>query len=112
MVAQSDSLPQHERERAEASEVLMQNPDIRGMVERIAGHAASSFGWMSVSLDTRQYDEWDPPVRLIITVPYLDREEWTRRYRSFVDWLAQQPDYDPDRLFTMVVPQAMEKEEQ
>ena len=111
MVAQQGYLLQDKHDRSDVGEILERNPDIRAMVEKIAGHAASLFRWMSVSLDTRQYDEWDPPARLIITVPYLDREEWTRQYRSFVDWLAQQSDYDPDRLFTMVVPQALEKQE-
>jgi hypothetical protein len=105
MVAQSDYLPRNERERAEASEVLIQNPDIREMVERIAGHAASYFGWMTVSLDTKQYDDWDPPLRMTITVPFFSEESWTHQYREFRSWLVRQADYDMNRLSVMVLSQ-------
>jgi len=107
MVAVQGFLPQGDPDRPDAADVLENNPDIRAMVEKIAGHAASYFGWMSVLLDTKQYADWDPPLRMTITVPYLGKDEWTRQYKEFVTWLTQQSDYDLDRLQVMLLSHKM-----
>lgn len=112
MVAQRDPLPQDKHQGVDVDDVLASNPDIRRMVEKIAGHAATSFMWLSIELDTRQYEEWDPPLRLLITSPYFDRDKWAQQYQTFMTWLADLDGYDPDRLFVMVIPHAMTKAEQ
>lgn len=109
MVALKSFLPQDDSERFDVARILQDNPDIRRVVEKIAGHAATQFLWTSILLDTRQYDDWDPPLRMTITVPYIDREEWSRQYREFVTWLTQQADYDLDRLTVMVLPHSVER---
>lgn len=103
MVALQGYLPEGEPDRSDAADVLEKNPDIRAMVEKIACHVASSFRWANVSLDTRQYDEWDPPLRMTITIPYPGEAEWPRQYREFVTWLTRQEDYDLDRLQVMLL---------
>jgi hypothetical protein len=101
-------MPTEEDKLSEVSDVLTRNPDIREMVEAIAGHAAAWFKWMTVELDTRQYDEWDPPLRLTIRTPYMGDEHWTRQYIEFMSWVAQQDTYDSDRLGIMVLSQRLE----
>lgn len=103
MVALQGYLPENDPRLPDAAQVLENNPDIRAMVEKIAGHAMSFFRWISVYLDTTQYDEWDPPLRMTITVPYTSEEEWPRQYKEFKTWLAEQDDYDLDRLSVMVL---------
>jgi hypothetical protein len=107
MVALQGYLPEDDPDRSATVEVLEKNPDIRAMVEKIAGHAASFFGWMILSLDTRQYDDWDPPLRMTITVPYADEETWATHYDEFVTWLTQQDDYDLDRLQVILLSRKM-----
>lgn len=94
--------------QSDVAEVIDKNPDIRAMVEKIAGHAASYFGWMTVSLDTRQYDEWDPPLRMTITVPFVDEVKWAHHYGEFITWLANLEDYNLDRLQVMLLSQKPE----
>jgi hypothetical protein len=108
MAALQEYLPGSGSSRSEAADVLEKNPDIRGMVEKIAGHAASYFGWMSVLLDTKQYDEWDPPLRMTITVPYPGGDAWARQYSDFVSWLTGQNDYDVNRLQVLLLSQKMQ----
>ena len=103
MVVSQRYLPEDDPRLPDAAAVLANNPDIRAMVEKIAGHAASFFRWTSVSLDTRRYDDWDPPLRMTITVPYTGEEEWPRQYQEFKTWLAEQDDYDVNRLSVMVL---------
>lgn len=105
------ALPGYEQpnipDQSDVDEVIENNPDIRAMVEKVAGHAASFFGWMILALDTRQYDEWDSPLRMTITVPYADEETWTKHYDEFVTWLTQQDDYDLDRLRVVLLSRKM-----
>jgi hypothetical protein len=101
------ALPGYEQsnipDQSDVDEVMENNPDIRAMVEKIAGHAMSYFLWMTVYLDTRQYDEWDPPLQMTITVPYINEEKWTQQYREFKTWLVEQDDYDRDRLSVLIL---------
>jgi hypothetical protein len=93
----------HIPDQSEAAKVIETNPDIKAMVEKIAGHAASYFGWITVALDTRQYDEWDPPLRMTITVPFTDEKKWAHQYGEFVTWLATLEDFNLDRLQVMLL---------
>lgn len=102
----------HIPDQSEAAKVIEANPDIKAMVEKIAGHAASYFGWITVSLDTRQYDEWDPPLRMTITVPYTGEQEWPRQYQEFKTWLVDQDDYDLDRLTVMLLARQFRRPEE
>jgi hypothetical protein len=108
MAAEYSLMPTDQDRLSDVSEVLEKNPDIQKMVEIVAGHAASWFKWMTVELDTRRYDDWDPPLRLTIRTPYLGEEEWAHQYIEFVTWVAHHKDYDPDRLGVMVLAQKLQ----
>jgi hypothetical protein len=112
MVARQEYAPEGDSSSPDVAEILENNPDIRTMVEMVAGRAASYFRWIAVSLDTRQYEDWDPPLRITITVPYTGEEEWARQYKEFKTWLVQQADYDLNRLSVMVLPRKVQGPEE
>jgi hypothetical protein len=104
MVAVTNMMPSDPDERATIRQVLREHPELERFIERISRHAAEVFPGAEMSLDTRQYDDWDPPVRLIVTAPYTDREAFSRLDRAWTTWLLAQPEYDPARLFVTVLP--------
>ncbi len=49
------------------------------------------------SLDTRQYDDWDPPLRLVIWAD-VPEETIDTSFLEYFHWLAMKPGVDLDRL--------------
>jgi hypothetical protein len=104
MVAMTQMMPTDPDERETVRQVLREHPELEAFIERIGQHAIEMFPGAEMSLDTRQYDDWDPPLRMIVTAPYTDREAFSRRDRAWTSWLLAQPDYDPARLFVTILP--------
>lgn len=103
MVAQN-MLPDNPEEDSRIRHLLDSDAELREVVERIGAYSSVLFPDATLSLNTRQHDEWDPPLSLLVTVPYVDKREFARRDRQFISWLTKQSGYDPDRLFVMVLP--------
>ncbi|HVL22579.1 MAG TPA: hypothetical protein VM450_00755 [Thermomicrobiales bacterium] len=104
MVALSQMLPTDPDERERVRRVLREHPGLEAFIERVSRHAAEVFPGAEMMLDTRQYDDWDPPIRLSVTAPYTDREAFSRLDREWTSWLLAQPGYDPSRIFVTVLP--------
>lgn len=104
MVAEATMMPDNPDEKSTIRRLLDNDPNLRLLVRRISDHADALFPGASLSLSTKQYDEWDPPLSLHIVAHFKDREDFSRGDRQFVSWLANEAGYDPNRLLVMLLP--------
>jgi hypothetical protein len=104
MVAETVMMPDNPDEESDVRRLLDADQGLRQAVSRISEYGTRLFPDAELSLNTRQHDEWDPPLNLIIRAPYSDREEFAQRDRQFTSWLVHESQYDPGRLFVMVLP--------
>lgn len=109
MVAEATMMPDNPDEESRVREMLDADPALRSAVRRVGEYASELFPDASFNLNTRQHDDWDPPLSLTIRVPYSDPAEFSRRDREFISWLVDRSGHDPDRLFVMVLPHNMRR---
>lgn len=98
MVAMAQLIPNDPDEQASVLEVLRQHPELKGFIAKASAKAEEVFPGATMRLDTFGYDEWDPPVRLIIRAPMsLARVEAITR--DYMTWLRQTLHYPEDLIF-------------
>lgn len=97
MIAIKDMLPSDADEQARIERILREQPDLQLMIERARVKAREMFSNPRFTLDTRQYDDWDPPIRLIIRADVPD-QEFSDALLGYIDWMSQDADYDRDRI--------------
>ncbi len=102
MVAVAQLIPRDPKEQASVLDVLRAHPELHDFIARASEKAAEVFTDPLIHLDTVRYDEWDPPLNLIIRVP-MPFPIFRRAFDEYLTWLLQQPDYDEDLI--MVFPQ-------
>jgi hypothetical protein len=100
MVAVAQFIPDDPQQKESVLAVLREHPELQGFITRASEKARELFPDMSVEVDTVQYEEWDPSVRMIITVTQPWTEFQSRR-RDFVQWLIQDPAFDLDLILVM-----------
>jgi len=100
MVAMSQLIPDDPQEQASVLEVLREHPELRGFIAKASAKAEELFPGASMHLDTVQYDEWDPPLTLIINAP-APWPEYQASRDTFIHWLVEQPEFDLDRMLVM-----------
>ncbi len=64
MVAMAQLIPEDPQEQASVLEVLRQHPELKTFIAKASAKAEQVFPGATMHLDTVQYDDWDPPVRL------------------------------------------------
>ena len=97
MSAISDMLPSDAAEQAEIRRILREQPDLAAMIERAQTKARDMFSDPRFTLDTRQYDDWDPPLRLVIRAD-VPEQELRAALVEFIHWMSQESGYDRERL--------------
>ncbi len=100
MVAVAQFIPDDPAEKESVLAVLREYPELQDFIARASEKAEELFPDVAIALDTVQYDDWDPPVRMIIHVT----QPWNefRLLRSdFVRWLTQDPAFDMDVILVM-----------
>ncbi len=96
MVAVAQFIPQDPRQKESVLAVLQEHPELQDFILRASEKAEEIFPKVRISLDTVQYDEWDPPVRMKVhAVESLDRFEVL--FDRYTHWLAYDANY-PDEL--------------
>ncbi len=96
MVAVAQFIPPDPETQASVLAVLREYPEVQEFILRASEKAEEIFPEVRISLDTVQYDEWDPPVRMILhAVESLDRFEVL--FDQYTHWLAYDANY-PDEL--------------
>ena len=106
MSAISDMLPSDATEQAEIRRILREQPDLAAMIERAQTKARDMFSDPRFTLDTRQYDDWDPPLRLVISAD-IAQEAYEATVRRFIHWLAHDTSQDDARLRISLFPHAV-----
>lgn len=97
MSAISDMLPADADDQAAIERLLREQLDLTGMIETAQTKAREMFVNPRFSLDTRQYDDWDPPIRLVVRAD-VPEETFDASLLGYVHWLALEPGVDLDRL--------------
>jgi len=73
---------------------------LQDFITRVSEKAEEMFPEVSISLDTVRYDDWDPPVRMLIHITQ-DWDEYKQSSKAFRHWLAYLPEYERDHIFIM-----------
>lgn len=102
----SDMLPSDAGEQAEIERILREQPDLAAMIERAQAEAREIFVDPRFTLDTRQYDDWDPPLRLVISAD-IKESVYKGTVRRFIHWLAHDATHDDTRLTISLFPHAI-----
>jgi len=98
MVAVAQLIPDDPQEQASVLAVLREHPELRGFIAKASAKAEELFPGATMHLDTVQYDEWDPPVRLIINVPQ-SMGQFLAHVSEYMSWVESQSGYDEDLVF-------------
>jgi len=98
MVAMAQLIPKDPQEQASVLAVLRAHPELKAFIAKASAKAEEVFPGATMHLDTVQYDDWDPPVRLIIGAPQ-SKEQFMARINAYMMWVDDQPDYDEELIF-------------
>jgi hypothetical protein len=100
MVAVARYIPDDPKQKESVLAVLRERPELQDFIARVSEEAESRFPDVHIALDTVQYDEWDPPVRMLIHVT----QPWTE-YLDAVDQFTHvigiRPDHNRNLIFVM-----------
>jgi hypothetical protein len=100
MVAVAPFIPEDPQEKDSVLEVLAEHPELEPFIAEISDEAHRRFPAVRIELDTVGYDEWDPPLRMLVYVT----QPWPT-YRETVDGFTQvvreNPRYNRDLIFVM-----------
>lgn len=97
MIAIKDMLPSDADEQQEIQRILREQPDLRVMIEKAQAKAHEMFSDPHFILDTRQYDAWDPPIRLIVRANVAE-DDYREALLGYIHWMSHDPEYDRDRI--------------
>jgi len=68
--------------------VLREHPELTGQISAVTEYAERTFPGARAVLEARQYDEWDPPLMLTVTIPSDTAEAYRHAFAAFYDWLG------------------------
>lgn len=97
MAAMSHMLPQDPDDRESVLRSLRENPGIKTFAGRLLNRAQGMLGSAAMTFETRQFDEWDPPLQVVITAPIPD-SSYGERYYDLLRWANSDPEYDTGKL--------------
>ncbi len=97
MVAMAQLIPEDPEEQASVLAVLRTHPELKSFIAKASAKAEEVFPGATMHLDTVQYDDWDPPVSLIIRSP-LPMPEHRIAVNVYIQWLTSQTDYDDELI--------------
>jgi hypothetical protein len=97
MIAIDAMLPDDVDEQREIQRILSEQPDLEVIIAKAQAKAREMFANPRFTLDTRQYDDWDPPIRLIVRAD-VDAARYSDALRQYLDWLTYDSGYDSTRI--------------
>lgn len=68
MVAVARLIPKDPEEKESVLAVLREHPELQDFIAHVSAKAEEMFPDVSITLDTVRYDDWDPPVRLLVHI--------------------------------------------
>lgn len=98
MVAMAQIIPDDPKERDAIQAVLRAHPELESFIADVSEEAHRRFPEVRIELDTVAYDDWDPPLRVLLhaTVPW---PEYRRRVDEFMAVVRENPGYNRDLVF-------------
>ena len=102
MIAVAKLIPNDPDEQRTVRSVLDAHPELRGFVVRASAKAKELFPGAAIRLDSVHYDEWDPPLQLVASVP-LPWEDALARRETFISWVSTQRDLDLDLILPLPI---------
>ena len=101
MVAVAQLMPKDPEEQASVLGVLRAHPELPDFIAKASQKAEEVFTDPQIHLDTVRYDDWDPPVRLIIEAP-MSWSEYEATVWPYIAWLRDRLGYPEDLIFVFV----------
>jgi hypothetical protein len=68
MVAVAQFIPEDPREKDSVLAVLAKHPELESFIVEVSDEAHERFPEVRIELDTVGYDDWDPPLRMLVHV--------------------------------------------
>lgn len=97
MVAIANLIPKTPEAQTSVLSVLEAHPELRGIIARTSAKAEELVPNATIRLESIQYDEWDPPLQLVVSMP-LPWEEYKTKQDAFIAWISAQSDIDLDLI--------------
>lgn len=93
MVAIKSFLPSQPDDRELTTSVLDAHPGLANFVVRFSEQILESRGDADISLNARQYDDWDPPLTVVIRES-ISPDQYVERFERIYDIARSTPGYD------------------
>jgi hypothetical protein len=89
MVAVQELIPDHRGDAGYESvmAVLRDHPTLAAQIAAVTEYAERAYPGATAVLEAKQYDEWDPPLMLTITIPSVSIDAYLDDFGSFYRWL-------------------------
>lgn len=89
MVAVQELIPGNRSEIGYESvmAVLRAHPTLAAQIAAVTEHAERTYPGATAVLEAKQYDDWDPPLVLTITIPSVSIDAYMDDFGSFYKWL-------------------------
>lgn len=100
MIAVASLIPNDPDEQRTVLSVLDAHPEVRSFVASASAKAEELFPGATTRLDSVPYDEWDPPLQLVVSVP-LPWTDYLARREAFITWVSGQRDLDLDLILPL-----------
>lgn len=98
MVAVANLLPDNPEDEATVLSLLKEHPELRTFIQQASAKALELFPGSTIELDTVRYDDWDPPMRMIVSVRG-DLEGLMPARMDYLRWLHAALSYPEDLIF-------------
>lgn len=101
MIALKEFLPDNPQDRSSITETLRLHPVSARFISRFAERIEREYPQSEIVIDNRQYDEWDPPLTMMIRLP-VDRGDYASSFDAIHTKASTDRDYD-DREVSLLV---------
>lgn len=95
MVAIRSFLPSQPDDREMTTNVLDAHPGLASFVVRFSDKVLETWSDVDIALNARQYDDWDPPLTIVIHEP-IRPDEYVERFERIYDIARSTPGYNQD----------------
>lgn len=95
VAALQDILPDDADQRAVIERAFKAHPETADFVRRAVAHIESTWPEAEIYLQSKQYDDWDPPVTIEIFLKH-DPSEFLSNFKAISSWMVEQPGYNSD----------------
>ena len=100
MVAVTQFIPDDPKEKESVLAVLRAHPELQDFIARASRKARELSPNVTIELDTVRYDDWDPPIRMLVHL-ILPWEEYRLASRTYIRWLTREPGFSLDSIAVM-----------